>query len=310
MHEKFVLQLPEVLQGYCERDPSSGDSVLHRSAAALISKLNLSMLSYVLPIFVRDAGLTAAVYLVDIAMQTLPESPILQSWHDTLHTTAAQDQSDVAVIQSALQPYVPTDPCSLADDARVEFYSTGRLDKVNKVLEMFPDDAATLAWRGCVKICELADWAGGWADLKAADQISPIQNFHQLKLLGKYCSDQDTAYSVQIFDRALSLKPATYPAGKAYERIFQQRGACKITLGQHKEGLEDLQMAMKLGDGNDAYAVKTLCYISGGYERTGDIQAALTANEAAFAMDSAPKVLQDQHAPSLLLLRFLTGQRV
>ena len=34
-----------------------------------------------------------------------------------------------------------------------------------------------------MKFCKLNDHAGGLADLKAADQISPILDFHQLKIL-------------------------------------------------------------------------------------------------------------------------------
>ena len=307
MYATLVTDLPGILQEHCVRDPSSGDSVLQQSAASIISKLNLPILSHVLPVFVRDAGLTAAVHLA-IAMRILPHSPVLQSWHDTLHTAAAQEQSDIAVIQSALQPYVPTDPSSLADDAYVDCYKTGTLDKVNRVLEMFPNDVATLARRGCVKCLELEDWADGLADLKFADKISPIQNFHQLRLLGEHCSVLETAYSVQIFDRMLRLKPATYPARRAYDRVFQQRGACKGSLEQYKEGMEDLRMALKLGDGNDDNAIKKVWYISYQYEQTGNIQAALTAMETAFAMDPDQLVLQDRHVTSLLRLRFLMGQ--
>lgn len=56
----------------------------------------------------------------------------------------------------------------------------------NKVLEMFPQDASyavNLARRACMKFCKLNDHAGGLADVKAADQISPILHFHQLKIL-------------------------------------------------------------------------------------------------------------------------------
>ena len=66
----------------------------------------------------------------------------------------------------------------------------------------------------------------------------------------------------------LCLKPATYPARLAYERTFQQRGACKGTLGQNQEALEDLRMALKLGDENGENANKTLAYMSKVYLNT------------------------------------------
>lgn len=125
-----------MLDSYCVRDPATGDSILHPSAAEVVVKLNLRILSYILPDFVKDAGLTAAVMLLDTAMQSLPQSPVLQSWHNTLHTAAAQQQSDIAVIQSALQPFIPTDPSPMADVARLDFYQTRSWDKSNRVLQM------------------------------------------------------------------------------------------------------------------------------------------------------------------------------
>lgn len=89
------------------------------------------------------------------------------------------------------------------------------------------------------------DLTDGLADLRAADQMSPIQDFHQLK----HSSNIETAYSVQIFDRMLCLKPATCPARLAYARVFQQRGACKSTVEQYEEELEDLQWLQSLGMG-------------------------------------------------------------
>ena len=295
MCKTLVQQLPQILQDLlqrsCKLDLLSGDKVWLRSAVAVISKLNLPILSFVLPVFVKDAGLMAAVMLVDIAMQTLPQSPELQSWHDTLHTAAQQEQADIAFIQSALQPYVPTDPSSMVDDAIVDFCWRGTLEKVNKMLvqKTCLNAAATLARRGCMKVIDLDDLLGGLADLKVADQISPIQDCHQLMLLGQHLGvvykKEDTAYSVQIFDRMLCLKPATHPARKAYEKVFQQQGACKGTLGQYKEAFEDLRMAMKLGDGDEDNAVMTLYHISYEFEETGNIKVALTAMEAAFEND-------------------------
>lgn len=79
------------------------------------------------------------------------------------------------------------------------------LEEFDKVLEMYFQDAsyaANLARQGCMKLFKL----------RAADEISPIQDFNQLSVLGEHSSDEGPAYAVKMFDRLLCLKPATYPA--------------------------------------------------------------------------------------------------
>lgn len=340
--EERIQELPSILQHYCSDYAAtlSQSSSSYSNLTAIISKLSLPMLSSILPALVRDAQLAAAVMVVDIAMQMLPQSALLQSWLETLHTAAAQKQPDTAAVLSALQPFVPTDLSSKADCARLHFYEnqpsvfaeidvdeplgmskqdlldwyvlqhlqhiakvgTGSLDILepfNRVLAMSPQDAsyaANLARRGCMKICDFNDRDGGLADLKAADQISPIQDFHQLKLLGEFGSNADPAYAVKIFDRMLCLKPVTYPAREAYGRTFQQRGACKSTLQQYDEALEDLRMAIKLGDAQDDNAKKTLRYMRDAYinkvcAQTRDARVVVDMLNAAYAKDPEDQAL-------------------
>ena len=78
-------------------------------------------------------------------MQTLPHSLCYKAVfrRDILNTASAQKQPDTAAILSALQPFVPTDPSSMADMACLNFYNGSyMLDEYNNVLEMFPHDAS------------------------------------------------------------------------------------------------------------------------------------------------------------------------
>lgn len=159
----------------------------------------------------------------------------------------------------------------MADAARVRFHlgeGEEALASLSEAIALCPDDAQLaqmLARRGYLRLLA-GDRAGIVADFKTADKISPLQDFRYLKLLGEHTSNQDTAYAVSIFDRALRAMPAEYPPRLAYARVFQQRGACHATLRQYSCSIDDLRMAVKLGL-SDA---KTFMYMSSIYLEMDD----------------------------------------
>lgn len=269
------------------------DSDLQNVSIAHITKMNLPMLAHSVKTLVQGKEPAVALKVVDFALQTRPNNVLLQSWRQTLFDATANVQQDMEAIISALQPYVPDTPAAIADCARVRFYVgdhpltlarpcigppsiTGLLE-LSKVLDLNPGDAQNLATLAYMKMRYTNNLLGGLRLFQHADQMRPVQDFHVLKWVAEHCSNIDTTWSVSIFDRMLQMQPHTYPARLAYARVFQQRGACKSTLGQDPEALADLQMAVKLGR-DDAATYK---YLGNVYYSMGNKTAALSAFDSA-----------------------------
>lgn len=218
-------------------------------AQSVIKKLSLPMLQHVVTVLVRGGLNQAVLEVVQHAVMLPPADTLLQAWQTTLQNASKAACSDAAAVVAALQPFEPKTAASMADAARLRFHSdqtAAGLADLSKALDLDPNDAQNLARRGYLKAMQ-GDIAGTVADLQKADSISPLQDFEYLALQGEFTNNQNPAYAVSIFDRALCAKPITYPPRLAYARIYQQRGACKGTLQQCASAVEDLDMALKLG---------------------------------------------------------------
>ena len=228
---------------------SNGSYMDALRAQSIIKKLSLPMLQHTVTVLAGFGLIPAAMGVVQYAVMLRPADTILQAWQKTLQTAGSDAHTDKIAVAAALQPFEPKTAASMADAARLRFYhgeTAEGLADLSKALDLDPDDAQNLARRGYLKATQ-GDIAGTVADLQQADRISPLQDFEHLALLGKLTKNQDPAYAVSIFDRALCAKPITYPPRLAYARIYQQWGACKGTLQQCSSALEDLDMALKLG---------------------------------------------------------------
>ena len=262
-------------------------------SVAHIPKMTIPMLAHSVKTLVQGKEPAVALKVVEFALQTRPDNILLQSWRQTLFNATANVEEDMEAIASALQPYVPDNPAAIADCARVRFYVgdqpltldrpfigppsiTGLLE-LSKVLDLNPGDAQNLARLAYMTMWYTNDFLGGLRLLQHADQMSPVQDFHILKWAAEHCSNIDTTCSISILDRMLQMQPHTYAPRLAYAWVFQQRGACKFTLGQIPEALADLQMAAKLGH-DDADTYKHLGQV---YHSMGNRTAALSAFDSA-----------------------------
>ena len=174
--------------------------------------------------------------------------------------------------------------------------------EILQLREMLPDDPDNLT--SCARMnLALQNFPDAVADLRRADDIKPLEDFTALCRLGEHSSNQDPTYAVSICDRVLALTPNTYPMRWEYARVFQQRGACKITLKQFPRALEDLNFAVKLGLDN----VTTLKYRATAHAYMGSNDTAFADLDAAHADDPNDATVLSERAAVKVAVGDLVG---
>lgn len=218
--------------------------------SAIVSQLEPNLVFVLMMNLIRDGAIVTAKHLVEKVADLYPKNTMLNSWRQTLQCVKLNNSVIVPDLLSALQQFQPMEDASKPDIAQSHFcigHQARGFAEMSEYLEQNPGDAKNWARQGWMKI-QLDDLRGAFADFQCADHISPLDDFESLALFGLLGGVEPgfTISAIHILDRALHLRPATYPARRAYSQTLLARGRCKQMLQQFDFALEDFTTAIKL----------------------------------------------------------------
>ncbi len=134
------------------------------------------------------------------------------------------------------------------------------LEDVDQVLQEEPNVLAGINLRFEINL-QKGDFGEAIKDLKVLADLAPTNIGFQLQLAQLYTADDQPRRAIRIYNRVLSaIETDSEEANEVRKLILRGRGDARLSLGQHKEAIEDYTKAMEI-DPNDDGVLNNLAWV-------------------------------------------------
>lgn len=124
------------------------------------------------------------------------------------------------------------------------------LEDVNLVLDEQPEFPTALILRFEI-YTEKGNYPDAIEDLKTLGDLSPTNIGYKLQLAQLYNANDQPRRAIRIYNSVLNMITTSSEGDEVRMLILRGRGDARLSLGQHKEAIEDYDKGLELGPDND-----------------------------------------------------------